>query len=99
MRGKGIALFFSSIAVACSVLIISSAHLLDDWAKAGFDFHEKTTEAVQDKPLDMGMYLANWQAELSHTGFTDDQVEKGMEIVKKHLGENDLTSLAGVDGK
>ncbi|MCG3087976.1 hypothetical protein [Sporosarcina cyprini] len=98
MRGKGIALFFSSVAVACSMLIIISAHLLDDWAKAGFDFPEKATAAVQDEQLDMGMYLANWQAELSHNGFTEEQVEKGKEIVKKHLGETDLTSLAGVDG-
>lgn len=98
MRGKGIALFFSSVAVACSVLIIISAHLLDDWAKAGFNLHEEAAVAVQDEQLDMGVYLANWQTELSHTGFTSDQVEKGKEIVKKHLGENDLTSLAGVDG-
>ena len=99
MRYKGIALLFSFVAVACSIMLIICSHLLDDWVKAGFDLNDETSVNVADEQLNLDKYLAHWQAELSQDGFTEEQVEKGKEIVKKHLGETELTSLVGVDGK
>ncbi|QTD40870.1 hypothetical protein [Sporosarcina sp. Te-1] len=93
MRCKGIALLFSIVAVACSALIIISAHLLDDWAEAGLDLERKSSAVTPDARVDVGEYLVQWQAEMNYNGFTEEQVEEGKGIVEKHLGEVKLTSL------
>lgn len=93
MPYKVIAIVGSIVAIACSVLVLASAHFIDDWAEEELSFsHEVSAASTADRVDRVSDYLVRWQSNMTSKGFTDEQVEEGKKVVAKHLADIKLTS-------
>jgi len=95
MSYKVIAIVSSIVAIACSVLVLASAHFIDDWAEEKLSFsHGVSAASPADRADRVSDYLVKWQSNLTSKGFTDEQVKEGKKVVAQHLADIKLTSKA-----